>query len=170
MTVFDAIVLLLVGAAAIGGFMRGFTQEVLSLGAWVLAVLAISALHTDLTAIIYSYFGTPTSAAILAFVLLLLIPYAAMKLIARWFGRKARASVLGPIDRVLGFGFGMVKGVIIVVMAFSVFVLGYDTVWGAAGRPTWLTSARTYQFVDASSKAMVQIIRERREELQRSEA
>ena len=170
MTVFDAIVLLLVGAAAIGGFLRGFTQEVLSLGAWVLAVLAISALHTDLTAIIYSYFGTPTSAAILAFVLLLLIPYAAMKLIARWFGRKARASVLGPIDRVLGFGFGMVKGVIIVVMAFSVFVLGYDTVWGAAGRPTWLTSARTYQFVDASSKAMVQIIRERREELQRSEA
>ena len=170
MTVFDAIVLLLVGAAAIGGFMRGFTQEVLSLGAWVLAVLAISALHTDLTAVIYSYFGTPTSAAILAFVLLLLIPYAAMKLIARWFGRKARASVLGPIDRVLGFGFGMVKGVIIVVMAFSVFVLGYDTVWGAAGRPTWLTSARTYQFVDASSKAMVQIIRERREELQRSEA
>ena len=170
MTVFDAIVLLLVGAAAIGGFMRGFTQEVLSLGAWVLAVLAISALHTDLTAIIYNYFGTPTSAAILAFVLLLLIPYAAMKLIARWFGRKARASVLGPIDRVLGFGFGMVKGVIIVVMAFSVFVLGYDTVWGAAGRPTWLTSARTYQFVDASSKAMVQIIRERREELQRSEA
>ena len=170
MTVFDVIVLLLVGAAAIGGFMRGFTQEVLSLGAWVLAVLAISALHTDLTAIIYNYFGTPTSAAILAFVLLLLIPYAAMKLIARWFGRKARASVLGPVDRVLGFGFGMVKGVIIVVMAFSVFVLGYDTVWGAAGRPTWLTTARTYQFVDASSKAMVQIIRERREELQRSKA
>ena len=81
-------------------------------------------------------------------------------------------DVDGPGDEagVLGFGFGMVKGVIIVVMAFSVFVLGYDTVWGAAGRPTWLTTARTYQFVDASSKAMVQIIRERREELQRSEA
>lgn len=165
MTVFDIIVLVLVGAAAVGGFMRGFVQEVLSLGAWILAILAIRALHTDLTAQIYSWFGTPTSAAILAFVLLLLIPYAAMKLIARWFGTKTRNSILGPIDRVLGFGFGMVKGIIIVVMAFSLLVLGYDTVWGPQGRPDWMTSARSYQFVDASSKAMVQIIKERRDEL-----
>lgn len=165
MTGFDLIVLLIVGVSAIGGFLRGFVQEVLSIAAWVLAIFAIHYLHTDLTAAILSYMGSPVTAAILAFALLLLIPYAAMKLIARVAGRTSRNSVLGPIDRVLGFGFGALKGVIIVVVAFSLLVLGYDTVWGSKGRPVWIAEARTYQFVDAGSRAMVQIIAERRAQL-----
>jgi len=146
--------------------MRGFVQETLSLVAWVLAIFAIRYLHTDLTALLFGFVGTPSGAAVLAFALLLLIPYAAMKLIARWAGRTTRNSVLGPIDRVLGFGFGAVKGVIIVVMAFALLVLGYDTVWGASGRPTWMTTARTYSFVNASADAMVQLIGERQRRLE----
>jgi len=169
MTGFDLIVLLIVGVGAIGGFMRGFVQEVLSIAAWVLAILAIHYLHTDLTAAIFAYMGSPISASILAFALLLLIPYAAMKLIASMAGKTSRNSVLGPIDRVLGFGFGALKGVMIVVVAFSLLVLGYDTVWGSKGRPLWIAEARTYQFVDAGSRAMVQIIAERRARLQDEE-
>ena len=165
MTAFDIIVLLIVGVAAVGGFMRGFVQEVLSLVGWVLAILAIRYLHTELTSFLFGYIGTPSGAAVLAFALLLLIPYAAMKLIASVAGRSTRNSVLGPIDRVLGFGFGGVKGVNIVVMAFSLLVLGYDTVWGPTGRPTWITTARTYSFVNASADAMVQLIGERQERL-----
>ncbi|WP_120078563.1 CvpA family protein [Aurantiacibacter odishensis] len=165
MTGFDLIVLLIVGVGAIGGFLRGFVQEVLSIMAWVLAIFAIRFLHTDLTAAILDFMGSPITASILAFALLLLIPYAAMKLIARIAGRSTRNSVLGPIDRVLGFGFGALKGVIIVVIAFSLLVLGYDTVWGAKGRPLWIAEARTYQLVDAGSRAMVQIIAERRARL-----
>lgn len=162
MTGFDAIVLVIVGIGAIGGFLRGFVQEVLSLAAWILAVFAIRYLHTDLTAAIFEFMGSPITASIFAFALLLLIPYAAMKLIARVAGRRARESVLGPIDRVLGFGFGAVKGVIIVIVAFSLLVLGYDTIWGSMGRPLWISEARTYQLVDAGSRAMVQLVDERR--------
>ena len=165
MTAFDIIVLLIVGVAAVGGFMRGFVEEVLSLVGWALAIFAIRYLHTDLTSFLYDYIGTPSGAAVLAFALLLLIPYAAMKLIARLAGRTARSSPLGPIDRVLGFGFGAVKGVIIVVMAFSLLVLGYDTMWGPTGRPTWMTTARTYSFVNAAADAMVELIDERQRRL-----
>lgn len=170
MTAFDIIALVVVGVAAIGGFMRGFVQEVLSLASWILAVAAIHYLHTDLTALIQGYIGTPTSAAMLAFALLLLIPYAAMKLIAGRLGRASRNSIIGPIDRALGFGFGAVKGVIIVVIAFSLLVLGYDTVWGSEGRPDWITNARTYPFVNAGSEAMVQLIEMRRQQLQQEDA
>ena len=165
MTGFDIIVLLIVGVAAVGGFMRGFVQEVISLAGWCLAVFAIRYLHTDLSAFLFGYIGTPSGAAVLAFTLLLLIPYAVMRLIARRAGRTTRSSVLGPIDRVLGFGFGGVKGVIIAVMAFALLVLGYDTVWGVGGRPTWITTARTYSFVNASADAMVQLINERQRRL-----
>ncbi|MFB0611420.1 CvpA family protein [Aurantiacibacter poecillastricola] len=165
MTGFDLIVLLIVGVGAIGGFLRGFVQEILSLMAWILAIFAIRFLHTDLTAAILAFMGSPVTASILAFALLLLIPYAAMKLISRVAGRKSRNSALGPIDRVLGFGFGALKGILIVIIAFSLLVLGYDTVWGAKGRPVWIAEARTYQLVDAGSRAMVQIIAERRARL-----
>ena len=132
----------------------------------MLAILAIRYLHTELTSFLYGYVGTPSGAAVLAFALLLLIPYAAMKLIASVAGRNMRNSVLGPIDRVLGFCFGAVKGVIIVVMAFSLLVLGYDTAWGPTGRPVWMTTARTYSFVNAAADAMVQLIDERQRRLQ----
>lgn len=166
MTGFDIAVLVIVGVTAVGGFMRGFVQEVLSLAAWMLAIVAIRFLHTDLTAWLYDYIGSGSGAAVLAFALLLLVPYAAIKLIAGWAGKTSRKSVLGPVDRVLGFGFGAVKGVIIVVMGFSVLVLGYDTIWGSAGRPDWIKQARTYPFVNAGSAALVQLIDERRRHLQ----
>ncbi len=169
MTGFDFLVLVIIGVGAVGGFLRGFVQEVLSLAAWILALLAIHYLHTDLTTFLYKYIGTPRGAAVLAFALLLLIPYAGMKLIAGRLGEASRSSVLGPIDRVLGFGFGAVKGAIVVVMAFSLLVLGYDSVWGIAGRPPWIINARTYAVVDAASDALVQLINERRRQLQTSE-
>ncbi len=170
MTGFDIIVLVVIGIGAIGGFLRGFVQEILSLASWVLAIFAVHYLHTDLTEWLFQFVGTPSGSAVLAFVLLLLIPYAAMKLIAGQLGAATRNSVLGPIDRVLGFGFGVVKGAIIVVMAFSLLVLGYDTVWGIKGRPTWITTARTYPVVNAAADALVQLIAERREELRLSDS
>lgn len=162
MTGFDFIVLGIVAIAAVGGFMRGFVQEVFSLAAWVLAAFAIRYLHTPLTAALAGYMGYGVSTAILAFALLLLIPYAAMKVIANNLGSAARNSPLGPIDRVLGFGFGGLKGVVVVVIAFSLLVLGYDTVWGLGGRPTWITTARSYDLVDGGSRSLVEIIAERR--------
>lgn len=169
MTTFDIIVLIIVGVAAIGGFMRGLVQEVLSLAAWVLALFAIHYLHTPLYEALRGYLGAGTPVAILAFVLLLLIPYAAMKLIAGRAGEASRSSMLGPIDRVLGFGFGAIKGALIVVVAFSLLVLGYDTIWGVAGRPAWITTARTYPVVNASADSLVQMIEQRRARLRRDE-
>jgi membrane protein required for colicin V production len=162
MTGFDIAVLLLVGLGAVIGFIRGFVEEVLALLAWVFSLVAIHYLHTPVTEFLVPRIGTPSGAAVLAFAILLLIPYAAVKLLGGWLGRASRSSVLGPIDRVLGFGFGAVKGILIAVVAFSVLVLGYDTVWGPKGRPDWITQARSYQFVNASSEALVKMIAERR--------
>ena len=72
---------------------------------------------------------------------------------------------MGPIDRVLGFGFGVVKGALIMVFAFSVVALGFDSMWGYKGRPIWITTARTYPVIDSASSDLVNIIAERRERL-----
>ncbi|MBX7496091.1 CvpA family protein [Qipengyuania sp. 6B39] len=169
MTGFDLILLFVVGVAAVGGFMRGFVQEVLSLAAWVLAVFAIKYLHTPLTLAMQDFLGADVTTSLLAFALLLLIPYAAMKVIANNVGAASRNSVLGPIDRVLGFGFGALKGIVISVLAFSLLVLGYDTVWSYKGRPAWMTTARSYELVDSSSRSLVEVLAERRARLRGEE-
>lgn len=164
MTGFDIAVLTLIALGAITGFMRGFIQEVFALAAWVLALVAIRVLHTPLSEGLVPYVGNSSGASVLAFVLLLLVPYAIVKLLSDRLGSASRNSVIGPIDRVIGFGFGAIKGAVIVVMGFSVLVLGYDTVWGVGGRPNWITQARTYGFVNAGSEELVKLIGERRRE------
>jgi membrane protein required for colicin V production len=170
MTGFDIAILLIVGATAVTGFMRGFLQEVLALSAWIFALFAIRFLHTPVYNVLEPYVGTQSGASVLAFALLMLVPYGAVKALSRWIGAASKASLLGPIDRVLGFGFGAVKGMIVVLLGFSVLVLGYDTVWGAKGRPSWITQARTYPFANAGSEALVELIAKRRHAAARAEA
>lgn len=170
MTGFDIIVLAVVAVAAIGGFMRGFVQEILSLLAWGVAILAIHNLHTPLYQWLVYRVGNPTGAATLAFALLLLIPYAGMKLISGRLGETTRTSFLGPVDRVLGFGFGAFKGAIVIVCAFALLVLGYDAAWGITGRPDWIKLGRTYPAVNAGADALVRMIDEQNQSHQRRDA
>jgi membrane protein required for colicin V production len=162
MTGFDILVLVVVGLAATYGFLRGFVQEAISLFAIAASIIAIRTLHTPLANVLGPKVGTESGASVLAFFLLLILPYVGVRLLARALGSASRASALAPVDRVLGFGFGAVKGTIIIVMGFSVIVLFYDTIWGPGGRPDWMTKARTYRFIDACSVEMVNRIAERR--------
>lgn len=170
MTGFDIAVLVLIGLGAITGFMRGFVQEVLALAAWVVSLVAIHNLHTPLYDFLLPSVGTESGASVLAFAVLLLVPYAVVKLLAGRMGEASRNSVLGPIDRVIGFGFGAIKGMLIAVVGFSVLVLGYDTIWGAGGRPNWIAQSRSYPFVNAASERLVILIAERRQEAVAAEA
>ena len=163
----DIIVIVIVGVAAIGGFMRGLVQEVLSLASWVFAALAVHFLHPVLSPAMSDFLNFDRLTPVFAFVLLLLIPYAAMKLIASNISEASDGAILGPIDRVLGFGFGAVKGALIAIFAFSLLVLGFDESWGYKGRPNWIVTARTYSAADAFSRDLVPMIAVRREQLRR---
>jgi len=162
MTGFDTIVFLIVGLAAIAGFFRGFVEEVLTLAAWCVALLAVHYGHAMLTILLMAYVPTETGAGVLAFVLLLVVPYFATTLLARQLGSASRSSALGPIDRVLGFGFGAIKGFVVIVLAFSLLVFAYDVVWGPKGRPAWIKDGRTYPFLNAASDELLSLVAQRR--------
>ena len=157
MTGFDIAVILLVGTGAAAGFFRGFVQEILALGAWIFAIFAIRYMHTPLTAFLEPEIGTPSGASVLAFAILLLVPYAFVKLVARKIGEASRNSVLGPIDRVLGFGFGAVKGLILATLAYLLITMLHDIVWPGEGQPQWVTDSRTFPLLNASGTALVDL-------------
>jgi membrane protein required for colicin V production len=164
MTALDIVVLFLLGAGAVFGFMRGFVQEALSLIAWVLVIAAVRLLHGPVTGFLTEPVGTEAGAAVLAFLAIAILAYVLGKGIAKSIGSKSRKSVLGPIDRVLGFGFGIMKGLIGATLIFLLLVMGYETIFGAdEKRPEWMTGSRTYPLLNASGEAMSGFVAERRE-------
>jgi membrane protein required for colicin V production len=163
MTGFDIGIFVVVAATAISGFMRGLVQEIMALAAWVFALAAIHYFHTPLSQKLVPFTGEGMGAApVLAFVLLLMVPYVIIKFLSKRMGDLSRESLLAPIDRMLGLGFGVLKGLVVVVLGFSIMVMAYDTVWGIGGRPVWITQARTYPFINAGSESLVKMIGERR--------
>lgn len=167
MALLDILILIIVGIAAVGGFMRGLVQEVLSLASWIMAALALHFLHPYLTEALRNVYNAETATQLLAFTLLLMIPYAAMKVIIGTASGVSEGAILGPIDRVLGFGFGALKGALIAIFAFSLLVIGFDDTWGFKGRPTWVATARTYPAVDAFSRQLIPTIAIKRDQMRR---
>ncbi|WP_084239032.1 CvpA family protein [Sphingomonas asaccharolytica] len=163
LTGLDIAVLLGVGAAAVLGWWRGFVTEVLSLLAWVLVVFALKALHTPVTAALTGIVGTSSGAAILAFALIAGIAYFGGRMLARAMGRRTKQSILGPLDRAMGFGFGALKGLILASLGFLLLVLVYDTIdGGPKQRPAWLTKSRTYPLLNATSAFVADFVAKRR--------
>ena len=163
MTALDIFVILLLGGAALVGFVRGFTHEVLSLIAWVAGIAALKLFHTPLAERLVDPVGTGAGASVMAFALLFLPAYIAVKLFAKAVGGKARRSVLGPVDRMLGGGFGMLKGLIGATLFFLLANLATDMVYGGtAKRPQWMTSSRTYPLLNATGRAIVDWVETRR--------
>ena len=163
MTALDILTLLLVGGGLIRGVMRGFTWELLSLLAWVAAIVALKLFHTRLSETLTDTVGTYAGAAVLAFALTFGIVFILGKLIAGRIGSSMRKSVVGPVDRVLGGGFGVLKGLLIATTLFLAANLVYDTIYGRrAPRPDWMADSRTYPLLDASGRAIVDFVERRR--------
>jgi membrane protein required for colicin V production len=155
--------LLLIGGAAVG-FVRGFVHEVISLFAWVVAVAMLKLFHTQLwTGIINSFHTSSAAAAVLAFALLFIPSFLIVKLVARQLGGRSRQhALLGPFDRVLGGGFGALKGLLGATLFFLLANLATDMVYGPqADRPQWMTRSRTYPLLNASGRGIVDWVQAR---------
>src|SRR5438876_3280465 len=165
MTALDVFVfLLLIGGGAVG-FVRGFVHEVISLLAWLVAIAMLKLFHTQLwNGLTGTFHTSPAAAAVLAFAILFVPSFVIVKLLARTLGGKTRRhAMLGPVDRVLGGGFGALKGLIGATLFFLLANLATDMVYGPqADRPVWMTKSRTYPLLNGSGRAIVDWVEARR--------
>lgn len=162
MTALDIFVLLLMGGAGLLGFKRGFVTEALSLGAWILAIAAVKVFHTALSERLAGAVGTESGGSALAFALIFAIALFAGRMIARKIGAETKSSFVGSFDRVLGLGFGAVKGLVLATVVFLFFALIFDLIRGSDNRPEWMTQSRTYPLLRASGDALIGFVNEHR--------
>jgi membrane protein required for colicin V production len=166
MTALDIIVILLVGLGLFTGFRRGLVYAVLSLGVWVLVILALWALHAPVGQGLADLIGTPSGGYMLAFVLIFALVLFGGKLLASRISKSVRNSFVGPADRILGGGFGALKGLVYATLFFMAFSFIYDTIWGrGTARPDWVRGAFTYPLVDGTARTFVNLSERRQQSL-----
>ena len=83
-------------------------------------------LHPPLSAALEGPIGTASGAAVLAFVIIFGFVFIGGKLVSRRVGGRVRNSIVGPLDRVLGAGFGALKGLIGATILFMVLNIVYS--------------------------------------------
>jgi len=137
-TAFDIIVLVVLIANAIIGIRRGFTTEALKLASWGGAIFITIVAQPFAVKLVSRMITVEFMANIIGLGLVFLISLVALNYLGKFIGERIKSSIIGPLDRLLGSGFGFVRGVIIVCgtyLAITQFV-------PEKVHPEWVTEAK----------------------------
>ncbi|HEX9906586.1 MAG TPA: CvpA family protein [Propylenella sp.] len=144
-TLLDGILVFVMLISAVLAMIRGFTREVFSIAAWVAAAAAAYFLWDDTIPYVQRYIEDRNLAlgvtiAGIFFVTLLVVSVITMRISD--FVLDSRA---GPLDRILGFLFGAVRGLVLVVIA----VLFLNFFIAEERQPEWIAMAKSKPWLDS---------------------
>lgn len=112
----DWTILAIVGISGLFSIKRGFVKEALSLVTWITAFI-IARLFTDaLATVLANYIQTPSFRIASAFGILFIMTLIVGALVSNLVGLLVQATGLSGTDRILGMGFGLARGALLVVI------------------------------------------------------
>ena len=112
----DVVFLIITGVSALVGVARGMTKEMLSLAGWVLAAAAVFYVVPLLDPIMQKYIASKVLASVVSGMTVLITFCVVWILTVDKIASVIRSSKLSALDRGLGFVFGTVRGMIIVIL------------------------------------------------------
>lgn len=139
----DYAILAILLVSIVVSFSRGFLREALSIVVWVAAVVVATAYAEPVASRLLDYIAVPSVRLAAGFLLLLVATLIVGGLVSSLVGRLVEGTDLGGTDRLLGIVFGLVRGVVVVVilvLVASLTPLPQD--------PWWSQSALLPRFVD----------------------
>jgi membrane protein required for colicin V production len=139
MNAVDLAVLVVIALSAVFAFARGFVREALSIAAWVGAAIITLYGFGFAYAIVVRFVTTPLLADLVAGVGLFLISLIVLTILTGFLARFVHSSALSPIDRTLGLIFGVVRGAVLVSLAYLVLDISVPQ----TDRPGWLRDAKS---------------------------
>lgn len=112
----DWAIIAVVGISALLSLTRGFMREAISLLSLLVAVVVARLFSGRMELLLVSWIASAPLRIVLAFALLFFGVLLVGGIIGRLLGQLLRVSGLGLLDRLLGMAFGVVRGLIIVVL------------------------------------------------------
>ncbi len=119
----DWVIVAILGISVLVGLWRGLIREALSLIVWLSAIAAAIMFGGQVAAMYGDWISLPSARVAAGYVTVFLIVLIAGSLLAWVIGRLIQGAGMGGTDRMLGLGFGLLRGGLIV--AALVLVLGY---------------------------------------------
>ena len=116
----DCVIAAVIGLSVITGLFRGFVKELIALGVWVLAIWLASSYSQSVSVWVHSYIADKTACLAVAFIAVMIGVLIAGAIVNTIISMLLHRSGLSGIDRLLGMGFGFVRGVFIVALLMLV--------------------------------------------------
>jgi membrane protein required for colicin V production len=156
-TFVDVLALLVVLVSCAYAAWRGFLSEVLSIFAWAAAAFATLYFGPWLIPLMRDVISTPWVASLAAYAGIFLVVLIPLSFIGHRFSESVKHSPIGPLDRALGIAFGVVRGLVIVGLAYLAFTYFVPI----KEQPTALTEARSLPLIQSSAEVLLSLAPER---------
>jgi membrane protein required for colicin V production len=147
-----AVVLIVVASAAYATY-RGLVSESLAVFGWIAAAYATLYFGPWVAWWMQDMMKPQWIGQAAGFLLVFLIVLIPLQFASSRISQNVKKSQVGTLDSVLGTGFGILRGVAIVGIAYLVFVM-----YAPNPYPSWLVNARLYPVVRGSAAVVASLI------------
>lgn len=152
-TFVDVLVLLAVAVSCGYAAWRGFMSEVLGIFAWAAAAFATLYFGPWLIPLMRGVISTPWLAALAAYAGIFLVVVIPLSFIGHRFSETVKHSPIGPLDRGLGIAFGVVRGLVVVAVAYIAFTHFVPI----KDHPAALKEARSLPLIQSSAEVLLSL-------------
>ena len=151
----DILVVVVVVLSALLAFARGLAREVFGLGAWIVAGIA-------------TFFGFPQArpiardlipaseliADVVAGLVIFVVVLAALTIVGQIVSGYIQRGAGGALDRTLGFIFGVLRGAVLICLAYMLFgSFVQEDEW-----PPWVDEAKTMPYIRQGVSAIREVV------------
>jgi membrane protein required for colicin V production len=116
MTWIDYAVLAIIGISILLSIVHGLVRELVALASWIAAFMVAQTYAADVAPLLPAALSNQSLRLLVAFLSMFLAVLLAMTLLAIVMSRLIKSAGLGLVDRALGAVFGLVRGLVIVMM------------------------------------------------------
>jgi len=153
-TFLDCLIVLIIVVSAGYAAWRGFLWETLTIFAWVVAAFACLYFGPYVIPLVRGMVDQAWLASLLAYAgvfLSVFIPFAFM---SHRFSESVKHSPIGPLDRAAGVAFGVVRGMVLVGLAYLAFTYFVPI----KQHPHWVTEARLLPVVQSTADVLLSVV------------
>lgn len=123
MGLIDILVILIISLSALIAFSRGLVRELLGLTAWILAIVGAIYGVEYIQPLFLKHISNKTLANIAGIATISLTVLVVCTIVNAKIAKKLRKSALNGLDRILGAGFGVLRGLFLIIIVYLCCVI-----------------------------------------------
>jgi membrane protein required for colicin V production len=150
----DCLIVLIIVVSAGYAAWRGFIWETLTIFAWAAAAFSCLYFGPYLVPMTKSLVNTDWLASLLAYASVFLAVFIPFAFMSHRFSQSVKSSPIGPLDRAAGVAFGVVRGLVIVGLAYMAFTYFVPI----RHQPAWITEAKLMPMVQDTADILLSVV------------